>query len=228
MSDAPATRVPLFPLALVLFPGAQLPLHIFEPRYRAMLADVRAADGRFGVVLRTGDDERAIPAGFVGCYAHVREAVPLADGRSNVLVEGGERFAVDRLIENPGTLYHVAAVRPFRDEPVRDAAALADVAGRVRAAFARVARAARTIASESSLDESAAAPPALLAADDALAFAVCAAVELDLAGRQRVLASPDAIERTAYVAELLERAIPDLEARAAVRRRAGSNGHGPH
>ena len=227
MSGDAATRVPLFPLALVLFPGAQLPLHIFEPRYRAMLADVRAADGRFGIVLRTGDDERAIPPGFVGCYAHVRDAVPLADGRSNVLVEGGERFAVDRLVDDPGTPYHVATVRRFRDEPVRDVAALTDAAARVRAAFDRVARAARAIASESFLD-AAAAPPALPAADDALAFAVCATVELDLAARQHVLASADAVERTAYVAGLLERAIPDLEARAAVRRRASSNGHGPH
>lgn len=230
MTDRPTddtTRVPLFPLALVLFPGAELPLHVFEPRYRAMLADVRAADGRFGIVLRTGEDERAIAPGFVGCYAHVREAVPLPDGRSNVLVDGGERFAIDRFVEDAGMPYHVAAVRPFRDEPVRDAVALADSAAHVRAGYARVARAVRTLANEPSAQAAADAPP-LPDDDTAVAFAVCAAIEFDLAARQRVLASPDAAERTAYVARLLDRALPDLEARAAVHARARSNGHGPH
>ena len=229
MSAGPdeTVRVPLFPLALVLFPGARLPLHIFEPRYRALLADVRASDGRFGIVLRTGEDERQIAPGFVGCYAHVREAVPLPDGRSNVLVDGGERFAVERLVVDAGTPYHVAAVRPFRDEPVADASALASAAARARAAFARVAAAAHTLSSELPLGADAGVPS--LPDDDArIAFAVCAAVEFDLPARQRVLASPDPVERTAYVAGLLERAAPEVETRAAVHRRAGSNGKGPH
>lgn len=232
MTDGPAgeptpgapTRVPLFPLGLVLFPGTQLPLHIFEPRYRAMIADVRAAHGRFGLVLRTSDDERAIPRGHVGCYAIVREAVPLGDGRSNILVDAGERFAVERLVE-AGTPYYVAEVRPFRDEPVRDPAALADAARRARAAFARVILAARTLADEPLADADA---PSLPDDDAGVAFAVAAAIELELTTRQRVLASSDAAERTAYVAHLLERALPDVDARAALHVRARSNGHGPH
>ncbi len=240
MTGAPSgelTRVPLFPLGLVLFPGTQLPLHIFEPRYRTMLADVRAGDGRFGIVLRTGDDERAIPHAYVGCYALVREAVPLGDGRSNILVDAGERFAVERLVD-AGTPYHVAEVRPFADGPVRDPDALADAARRARAAFARAVRAAHTLADESpTADPSgippgvtlgAAAPPPTLPDDDAaVAFAVAAAVELEPATRQRVLASSDPAERTAYVARLLERALPDVESRAALHLRARSNGHGP-
>ncbi len=221
-APAASARLPIFPLALVLFPGAQLPLHIFEPRYRAMLADVRAADGRFGIVLRTTNDERAIPAGFVGCTALVREAVPLADGRSNVLVEGVERFAVDRLVD-AGTPYHVAAIRAFRDEPVRDADALAAATARVRAAFRRVADAARTLA-----DDPPEAEPALPDDDTDVAFAVAAAVELDLAVRQRVLASRDALERTSYLARILEQVVPEIEHRATVHVRARSNGHGPH
>ena len=240
------TRVPLFPLALVLFPGTQLPLHIFEPRYRAMLADARAADSRFGLVLRTGDDERAIPPGHVGCYAIIREVVPVGDGRSNVLVDAGERFVFERLVD-AGTPYHVAEVRPFSDGPIREPEALADAARRVRAAFARVANAARTLADESpvlaatgvdpsmpvsamlgaALGMTAGAPP--LPTDDALvAFAVAGAVELELATRQRVLASSDAVERTAFIARLLERALPDVESRAALHVRARSNGHGSH
>ncbi len=240
------TRIPLFPLALVLFPGTQLQLHIFEPRYRAMVADVRAADGRFGIILRTGDDERAIPAGHVGCFATIREAVPLGDGRSNILVDAGERFAFERLIA-AGTPYHVAQVRPFGDAPDIDRIALADAARRARAAFARVIRGARTLADEPPLDAPAgasatpsfgtptgplAATPAVespIPADDALvAFAVAGAIELELATRQRVLGSSDPVERTLYVARLLERAVADVESRAALHTRARSNGHGPH
>ena len=256
MTDGPTgerTRVPLFPLSLVLFPGTQLPLHIFEPRYRAMIADTRAADGRFGIVLRTADDERAIPPDHVGCYAIIREAVPLGDGRTNILVDAGERFAVQRLID-AGTPYHVAEVRPFRDEPVSDPDALADAARRARAAYARITRSAQTLADEigpagpiagtaptvgaadawsappgvADMGTTAVQPPALPADDTLLAFAVASTIELELATRQRVLASPDPVERTTYVARLLERALPDVESRAALHTRARSNGHGPH
>ncbi len=250
-ADRAPTRVPLFPLALVLFPGTQLPLHIFEPRYRAMLADARAADGRFGIVLRTGEDERAIPPGHVGCYAIVREVVPVGDGRSNILVDAGERFTFEQLVD-AGTPYHVAEVRPYSDQPVRDLVALADAARRVRAAFARVTRAARTLADEpfdadptnpdagildvampvgamlgDVLGMTTGAPP-LPADDTQVAFAAAAAVELELSTRQRVLASSDAVERTMFVARLLERALPGVESRADLHRRARSNGHGSH
>lgn len=220
------TRTPLFPLALVLFPGARLPLHIFEPRYRAMLADVQAGDGRFGIILRTGNDEHAIPPGHVGCFALVREAAPVGDGRSNILVDGGERFTVDRLVD-AGTPYFVGDVRPFRDAPVSDPEALADAAGRTRAAFARVAQAARTLADEQATDHAASAA-ALPDDDTRVAFAAAAALELPLAVRQRILASDDVADRTTYVASLLERAVPDLESRAVAHVRARSNGHGPH
>lgn len=217
-------RVPLFPLGLVLFPGTQLPLHIFEPRYRRMLADVRAADGRFGIVLRTSEDERSIAPGYVGCFAIVREAVPLGDGRSNVLVDAGERFAFVRLVESDAP-YHVAEVRAFRDVPIADTRALEDAAARARATFARVFRAARRLADAPEVDQDATDLPA---DDAAVAFAIAAAIELEPASRQRVLASDDAVERTQYVARLLERAVPDVEDRADVHARARSNGHGRH
>ena len=47
----PGTRLPMFPLSAVLFPHASMPLHVFEPRYRQMLRDCLAGDGRFGIVL---------------------------------------------------------------------------------------------------------------------------------------------------------------------------------
>jgi Lon protease-like protein len=207
----------------VLFPGAAQPLHIFEPRYRRMLADVQAADGRFGLVAASGADAASPPRGRVGCVAHVREAESLADGRSNVVVEGGARFAVGRLVD-AGTPYLVAEVEPYEDEPEPTAGPhqLRAAAAHVRALFERVARAARTIADESG-------PVPALPDDPAeVAFAVAARVEFELAARQRLLVSRSALGRLDEVAELLERAVGNVEERAATHERARSNGHGPH
>jgi Lon protease-like protein len=221
-SPPPPARLPLFPLPLVLFPGAAQPLHIFEPRYRRLLADVRAADGRFGIVAATGADAGAPPGGRVGCVAHVRDVEPLPDGRSNLVVDGGARFAIVRLID-AGTPYLVAEVEPYEDAP--DPAAgphqLQAAAARVRDLFDRVARAARTIADEIG------AAPALPDDPAEVAFAVAARVEFDLAARQRLLASRSAVGRLDDVAELLERAVGNVEERAATHERARSNGHGP-
>ena len=86
-------RLPIFPLSVVLFPGTPLPLHIFEPRYRKMLADCLAGDRRFGITPAGKDDAMPEP-GTVGCIAEVRVNQELPDGRSNIIVFGGERFVL--------------------------------------------------------------------------------------------------------------------------------------
>jgi len=79
-----ALRLGMFPLSTVLFPHAQIPLHVFEPRYRALTADCLAGDARFGIVLIArgsevgGGDERMT----VGTRAVITHAASLADGRS--------------------------------------------------------------------------------------------------------------------------------------------------
>ena len=218
-ADLPS--LPIFPLPLVLFPGATLPLHIFEPRYRAMLADCRAGDGRFGIVLATGGSERALPAGHVGCVAELREVQPLPDGRANVVVAGAERFALDRFVDGPAP-YHVATVAAWVDLP-EDPAGSAALAGSVRATFARVARAARTLA-----DEGEGELPALPDDVAALSFRIAALVDFELPTRQRLLASRSPRGRLEEIAARLGEALPALEARAAVHVGARSNGHGPH
>ena len=212
--------LPIFPLPLVLFPGTALPLHIFEPRYRELLADCRRGDGRFGIVLATGGAERDLPRGHVGCVAEVQEVRPLPDGRSNIVVEGVERFALEELVDSPAS-YHVGAVTAYEDEPVDDAAALRALDAEVRALFTRVARAARTIA-----DDRDPVPP--LPADPALlAFRVASLVDLDNDARQRLLESRSPEARLREIDALLARAADGIEERAAVHVRAKSNGHGP-
>lgn len=222
------TRLPLFPLPLVLFPGATLPLHIFEPRYRALIADCRADDGRwdgrFGIVLATPGPERAMPAGRVGCIAVLRDVRLLPDGRSNVVVEGERRFALARFVDDPAP-YHVAEVHAWDDAPDGadlDAVAVRALDAEVRALFARVAQAARRIADDAT------PPPALPDDPAALAFAVAAAIDFDNALRQRLLAERSPRARLEEVAPLLRHAVDAIETRAAVHERARSNGHGPH
>ena len=77
-------ELPLFPLPVVLFPGMPMPLHIFEPRYRKMLADIRAANNLFGLsYFDAGSSGKEIPpTGHIGCVAEVTETQGLPDGIS--------------------------------------------------------------------------------------------------------------------------------------------------
>jgi Lon protease-like protein len=88
--------LPMFPLGSVLFPTMVLPLHVFEPRYRQLTADVLAGSGDFGVVLISrghevgGGDQRT----NVGCIAHVVQHATADDGRSALVTVGTERIKV--------------------------------------------------------------------------------------------------------------------------------------
>ncbi|HVJ06901.1 MAG TPA: LON peptidase substrate-binding domain-containing protein [Acidisarcina sp.] len=86
-------RIPLFPLDVVLFPGAPLPLHIFENRYREMVAECLDGNGIFGVV-------RAQRGGLavIGCTAHILRILErYSDGRMDILCEGIDRFEIETL-----------------------------------------------------------------------------------------------------------------------------------
>ena len=107
----------MFPLGMVLVPKAVVPLHVFEPRYQTMLADVMAGDRKFGVVLI----ERGSEVGGgevrtdVGTVAQVVQLRPITVDRWAVVVAGTERITVDRwLSDNP---YPRAEVSAFPDEP---------------------------------------------------------------------------------------------------------------
>jgi len=91
--------LPLFPLPdLVFFPNTRLPLHVFEPRYRKMITDALESDNRFGIVLlRPGWQSNyhgAPPIHSLGTLGTIEQAVPLEDGKYNILVRGDVRFRV--------------------------------------------------------------------------------------------------------------------------------------
>lgn len=103
------SRLPIFPLDVVLFPNVPLPLHIFEERYRAMINHCIDESVPFGVVYHRGQDVKTI-----GCSAVVERIIKrYDDGRMDILAIGHERFAIDEL-DSTG-LYLEADVR-FLDE----------------------------------------------------------------------------------------------------------------
>lgn len=95
-------ELPLFPLHLVLFPGRPLPLHLFEPRYRAMLRDCMANGRRFGVVaIRSGQEAGGDADVFdVGTVARIEAVDELPDGRFDISTRGLQRFRVRRFLDD--------------------------------------------------------------------------------------------------------------------------------
>jgi Lon protease-like protein len=98
-------RISIFPLpGAILFPGLQLPLHIFEPRYRALVKDALARDRRIGMIQPQRGEEGA-PLYQVGCLGKIEEVEALDDGRFNLILTGEARFKVIRELD---------AATPFR------------------------------------------------------------------------------------------------------------------
>lgn len=98
-------RISIFPLSgALLFPGLQLPLHLFEPRYTALIKDALARDRRIGMIQPQRPEEGA-PLYSIGCLGKIGEFEALDDGRFNVVLEGKARFRVLRELD---------VVTPFR------------------------------------------------------------------------------------------------------------------
>jgi Lon protease-like protein len=100
----------LFPLGVVLLPTEQLPLHIFEERYKELIGECLERSGEFGLVYADDDGLRDI-----GTRARVTEVLTrFEDGRLNILVEGGERFRLTELTD--GRSFNTGLVVPIEDE----------------------------------------------------------------------------------------------------------------
>ena len=215
-------ELPLFPLPLVLFPGVPLPLHIFEPRYRRMLQDVRAGNNLFGIsyleegALQSGQHP---PVGHVGCVAEVVEVQPLADGRSNILTVGLIRFRIEAYAGEDEP-YLVGRVSFFEDEPDEEEQ-LAERTVEVTELFVRIAQAVRIIN-----DERAALPELPEAEPERLSFLVAAAMELEAEGKQELLEMRSSLERLRRLRDLLSRAVTTYEERARMHTISKGNGHG--
>ena len=190
-------RLPLFPLDVVLFPGELLPLHIFEPRYRRMVARCLETDRRFGLIYHDSDRSGPflIEDGRVGALAEIERHQGLEDGRSLILVKGMGRFAIHDGLES-GEPYYEAVVAEYEDEvrpqPQLKTRRQASIA-RFRAAISAVPR------------PSAATPD--FDVDDEVSFRLAAFVRMDPEWRQDLLEMRDEEARLARLDEVFEQVI---------------------
>lgn len=212
------TQLPLFPLKTVLFPGALLPLHIFEPRYRQMVADVASGDRRFGLI-PPGTTEELPQPGTIGCEALLRAVWPLADGRSNVVVGGERRFAF-RAPAISTAPYYSGLVDWIDDEPDVQVPTEEEVAT-LRALAQRYALALNTI-NDQAIDHE------FSAAASELTFQTAALLEWDFEARQSLLETRSATVRVTRLLHALPGLVAAAERRAAAHEAAKGNGAGAH
>ena len=195
--------LPLFPLPnLVFFPHTRLPLHVFEPRYRQLLADAVATDQRLGIVLlRPGweaDYFGAPPIHSCGTVGHVEQAVPLEDGRFNILLRGDVRFRVmDEVLRDP---YRKARVQA---QPQQVLAAEKAYAQRTW-----LANLSRQYLQYLPLQDS--VPEIQIAGLEALTNALIMSLNLDIEEKQRLLEHDDLLQRAEDVGRELETRIESL------------------
>ena len=212
--------LPLFPLPVVLFPGVPLPLHIFEPRYRQMLLDIRLANNLFGLAYfdPTSAESESPPVGHIGCVAEVTETQTFPDGRSNIITLGVIRYRIDSYVDS-GAPYLVAQVTYFEDDE-EDESLLANTSKEVAETFTRIAQAVRTIN-----DERAALPDISNTEPQRLSFLVAAAMEIDADVKQDLLELRSTSERLERLRAMLNTAVTGYEERARIHELAKGNGH---
>jgi Lon protease-like protein len=205
MDERESDELPIFELGLAIVPGEQVPLHIFEPRYRAMIAHCLDASVPFGIVYRDDDGPRSI-----GCTALVSDvAERYEDGRLDIVVTGARPFRVlDR---------YEAADWPAAQIEILDAEELPATPGEELAA-------ARTAFAEL-LEEVGAQPERAAAAPGA--FAIGAQIEMPPPEKQALLESADEVDRLISLETSLRKLIAGVKRSRELAKRAQTNGHSP-
>jgi uncharacterized protein len=197
------SELPLFPLPnVVLFPGAFLPLHIFEPRYRTMLIDALAGDRLVGLVLlRPGwelEDEEQTPVYPIGCAGLISHADRLEDGHYNIIVHGLEKFRiVSEETETDGPVahpYRIARVEPiFESLPAGDRNAIQSERRRLEALL---------VPRRGGSERNGPLPPGI--SDEDLVNALAQHLALDPIEKQALLEREGVLARCQSLIELLE------------------------
>jgi Lon protease-like protein len=207
MAPGRPTRIPLFPIDVVLFPGMLLPLHIFEPRYRALTRYCLENRREFGVVL----DRRKEIAG-IGCTAEIVKVVEAhPDGRMDIITQGRARFAILELIEE--TTYPEARVEYHED--VSDPSLPSDDP-ELREMFARC----HTLVYGRSVE------PPEVPEGAFLSYQIVAELPLDLELKQALLGLCSETERRRLLHKILPRWAHHVEMAQIGRAKAAGNGHG--
>ncbi len=200
-------RIPLFPLNVVLLPGAELPLHIFEPRYREMVKNCLEEKSEFGMLL-------SLPKGVarVGCTAEIKAVVQrYEDGRMDILTAGRAPFRVVELFpEDPLLAGHVDYLED-RETPANP---------RIQRELVELFEACHTLIYDDY--------PKNLEVDEKedLSYLVAATLPMDLLWKQQILELRSEADRQERLVAYLREWAPHLQKSEALRQRAGGNGHG--
>src|ERR1041385_1287026 len=195
--------LPLFPLEIVVFPGAPLPLHIFEPRYKEMIGECLSQNRAFGMVRAK---ENAVSA--IGCSASILEVVKkYEDGRLDIAAEGIQRFEIIQVNQERSFLQ--ADVNFFDDEPSTTSKGASDTVIQLHEQLFAVMG--QTI----EVDRDAAF----------LSFRLAQDLPVDLDFKQTLLEMKSEAERIELLTEYYQATIPKIENSLRVRQRASGNGH---
>ena len=201
-----AETLPLFPLGTVLLPGATLPLHIFEPRYRQLTLDLVTGvvpEREFGVVaVREGwatDEDGITGLHTIGCTAQLRDVRRLPDGRFDIVTRGARRF---RLLEvnAESKPYLMGSVEHLPDDPADDAAV-----GELTRILSTAARAAHRRYCTTAWKAGEWAEPEPDVEPGTLPHVLAADCLLPISDRQRLLELTSPVERLRLVRVLLAR-----------------------
>lgn len=192
MTATSATRLSIFPLGgALLFPRMQLPLHIFEPRYRALVSDAMARDRRIGMIQPRGPGEPP-PLFEIGCVGRIAHVEALDDGRYNMVLEGVAKFRVISELDVTTPFRQVEA-ELFPDIPA-DPLPLAQRAA-LEAESRRYAEAqgyAVDWSAVSRLD------------DESLVNGIAQIAPFDIAAKQALLEAPELEERAELIIQLMQ------------------------
>lgn len=195
--------LPLFPLEIVVFPGAPLPLHIFEPRYKEMIGECLSHKRPFGMVRAK---ENALSA--IGCSARIVTVIKkYEDGRLDIAAEGAQRFEIIQVNQERSFLQ--AEVAFFEDEPSMVSKASADTVIQLHEQLFAV------MGQTVEVDRDAAYLSYRLAQD----------LPVDLDFKQTLLEMKSEAERVEILTEYYRATIPKVENSLRVRQRASGNGH---
>jgi ATP-dependent Lon protease len=200
-------EIGLFPLSLVLLPGEQVPLHIFEERYKELIGECLDTEVPFGLVYADEDGVREI-----GTEATVVDVLNrYDDGKLDIVVEGRERFRLLRLTE--GRSFQTGEIEPYPDQA---SASDPEHVGRANVLYERL------------LAATGADIPAPERDDPMLSFSLAGRFELPVELKLELLTETSEAKRLERVCEILESVLADIERRREVGERARTNGHTPH
>jgi Lon protease-like protein len=196
-------EIGLFPLNLVLVPGEQAPLHVFEPRYRELISECLDFGNDFGLLLEDDEGMRE-----VGTRCRVVEVIDrFPDGRLNVVVEATERFQLLEVTD--GRAFRTAEIETLPDESDTP---MEDEVEEVLAAYARVVAAAEAELDDLDLDA------------DSVAYQIAARIDFGTEVKQGLLELRSERERVIKLAPMLNQAAEAVEREREIRTRAAGNG----